>query len=103
MGVDFAFIATLGMSNTILQLFSDDEVCGRVLGINTMMSWGFSAVIMMILGFVADKTGMQPVMVGIGIALFLSTAIYLISLKFQKPELQAIYSHRNIPTDKQPI
>ena len=103
MGVDFAFIATLGMSNTILQLFSDDEVCGRVLGINTMMSWGFSAVIMMILGFVADKTGMQPVMVGIGIALFLSTAIYLISLKLQKPELQAIYSHRNIPADKQPI
>jgi hypothetical protein len=42
-------------------------------------------------------------MMGIGIALFLSAVVYVISLKFQKPALQEIYSQRNIPPAKQPI
>jgi MFS family permease len=103
MGVDFSFIAAMGIGNTLLQLLSDDEVCGRVLGVNTMMSWGFSSVVMMLLGFLADSTGIEPIMMGIGIALFLSAVVYVVSLKFQKPALEEIYSQRNIPPAKQPI
>jgi hypothetical protein len=103
MGVDFSFIAAMGIGNTLLQLLSDDKVTGRVLGVNTMMSWGFSSVVMMLLGFLANSIGIKPVMIGIGVSLFLSAAIYVFSLKAQKPALQEIYSQRNIPPDKQPI
>lgn len=103
MGVDFAFIATMGIGNTLLQLLSDKDVCGRVLGVNTMMSWGFSSVVMMLLGFLAKSTGIEPVMIGIGISLFLSATIYVFSLKFQRPMLEKIYSDQNIPVEKQPI
>lgn len=103
MGVDFAFIATMGIGNTLLQLLSDKDVCGRVLGVNTMMSWGFSSLVMMLLGFLAKSTGIEPVMIGIGITLFLSAAIYVITLKFQRPMFAQIYSEQNIPLEKQPI
>ena len=103
MGIDFAFIAVLGISNTLLQLLTEPEVCGRVLGVNTMMALGLSAVVMFLLGLVANSTGIEPVMIGIGTALFLSGIAYIISLKFQRPMLNKIYSERNIPREKQPV
>lgn len=103
MGVDFSFIAAMGISNTLLQLLTSSEVCGRVLGVNTMMAWGFSSVIMMILGFAAKSTGIEVIMIGIGLALFLTGALYILSLKFQRNSLEQIYLNQNIPSDKQPI
>ena len=103
MGVDFSFIAALGMSNTLLQLLSKSEISGRVLGINNMVSLGFFAVITMLLSFLAKSVGMETVMIGIGISLLISVILYVASLKLQRPILNRIYTERDITPEKQPI
>ncbi len=103
MGIDFAFIAAMGISNTLLQLLTGAQICGRVLGVNTMMAWGFSSVVMLFLGFIAKSTGLEPVMIAMGITILLTGILYLISIEFQRNSLEKIYSEQNISVDKQPI
>ncbi|HEX2787076.1 MAG TPA: MFS transporter [Ignavibacteria bacterium] len=97
MGVDFAFIATMGMSNTLLQLLSDPDKCGRVLGVNTMFCWGVSSVIMMLFGFFISSLGLQTIMIIVSLLVLASGVIYIAALKFQKPVFSKLYKLRNIP------
>jgi MFS family permease len=103
MGVDFAFIATMGIGNTLLQLLSEEGKIGRVLGTNTMMSWGFASLVMMLFGFLAKPIGIEAVMIIIGIMAIISGVIYIISIKAQRPKLNELYQLRNIPPERQPV
>ncbi len=97
MFVDFSFIAAMGISNTLLQLFSDKNIVGRVLGVNIMFSWGLSSVLMMLFGFLIGPFGLENVMLLLGGIIVLSGIFYIILLKKQKGLLQSIYTEKNIP------
>ncbi|HCA41791.1 MAG TPA: hypothetical protein DEP28_00905 [Bacteroidetes bacterium] len=102
MFVDFSFIAAMGISNTLLQLFSDKDKVGRVLGVNIMFSWGLSSVLMMVFGFLITPLGLETVMIILGSITALLGVLYYTILKKQKNLLQNIYTEKNIPEGSYP-
>jgi MFS family permease len=103
MGVDFSFIAAMGINNTILQMLTEDSKRGRVLGVNTSCNWGIMAVVIMLFGFLAKSIGTENVLILIGALTVLSGVIYILSLKSQRPMLAVMYKECNIAPDHEPI
>jgi MFS family permease len=95
-GIDFAFIGTMGVSNTVLQLLTDEERRGRVLGINTMGAWGIMAVMLVVLGTIAGMWGITFAATLAGLLCFVAAGIYLVSLPWQRRRLQVLYMERGI-------
>ncbi len=102
-GIDFAFIGTMGVSNTVLQLLTDEDRRGRVLGINTMGAWGVMAVMLVVLGAIASMWGITFAATLSGLLCFIAAGIYLISLPWQRPLLKALYTERGISPDDELI
>jgi MFS family permease len=96
-GIDFAFIGAMGVSNTVLQLLTDEPRRGRVLGVNTMGSWGIMAIAMAAFGALATVIGIEYVLLIAGALCFVVGMVYVISLPWQKPKLGALYRERGIP------
>jgi MFS family permease len=103
MGIDFSFIAAMGINNTVLQMLSEDSKRGRVLGVNTSCNWGIMAVVLMIFGFLAKSIGIEKVMVLIGVLTVLSGVLFIWSLKRQKQALGIMYQERGIEPGHEPI
>lgn len=103
MGVDFSFIAAMGINNTVLQMLSEDSKRGRVLGVNTSCNWGIMALIIMLFGFMAKSFGTEIVLILIGVLTVLSGVIFLWIMKNQKPMLQTMYKEREIEPGHEPI
>lgn len=102
-GVDFSFIAAMGIGNTVIQMFTEDTKRGRVLGINTMFSWGVMSLLIMLFGSIAKSLGMENVLIIIGAMSVISGIVYIMTLKRQRPVLETIYRERSIPPDLEPI
>jgi len=103
MGVDFSFIAAMGINNTVLQMLSEDSKRGRVLGVNTSCNWGIMALVIMVFGFLAKSIGTEKVLILIGTLTILSGFIYLWSVKAQRRTLDAIYKEREVEPGHEPI
>lgn len=103
MGVDFSFIAAMGINNTVLQMLSEDSKRGRVLGVNTSCNWGIMAVIIMLFGFLAKSIGTEKVLICIGAMTVLSGILFIWIMKKQKPTLQVLYKEREIEPGHEPI
>ena len=100
-GIDFAFIGAMGVSNTVLQLLTDEERRGRVLGINTMGSWGVMAVMIVVLGARAGAWGITTALVLAGLLCIAAAGLYLISLPWQRQLLRSLSEERGIgPADE---
>ena len=102
-GIDFAFIGAMGVSNTVLQLLTDEERRGRVLGINTMGSWGIMAVMIVVLGAIASAWGITVALILAGLLCFAAAGIYLVSLPWQRPLLRALSDERGIGPEEELI
>lgn len=103
MGIDFAFIGAMGISNTLLQLLSTRDIGGRVLGVNTMMCWGLASLVMMLFGFLVDSIGIEFVMLLIAGIMLASVAMFYFMFKAERATLQNMYEARNIPEDSKPF
>ncbi len=103
MGVDFAFIAAMGINNTVLQMLTEDSKRGRVLGVNTSFNWGVMSIVIMLFGYVAKYTGMETTIIIIGALTVLSGIVFVISLKKQRPMLEQIYTERGIDPEHKPF
>ncbi len=103
MGVDFAFIASMGINNTVLQILTEDSMRGRVLGVNTSFNLGLMAILIMLLGFLAGSIGTESVLIIIGIATILTALLYMLSIKKQRSILTEMYKERNVEAGQEPI
>jgi len=100
-GIDFSFIGTMGVSNTVLQLLTDNERRGRVLGINTMGAWGIMAVMIVVLSAIAGAWGITFALTLAGLLCFAAAGMYLLLLPWQRPRLRALSAERGIgPADE---
>lgn len=103
MGVDFAFIAAMGINNTVLQMLTEDSKRGRVLGVNTSFNWGVMSIIIMLFGYIAKYAGMELTIIIVGALTILSGVIFLLALKKQKTVLEQMYSERGIDSEHAPF
>jgi len=103
MGVDFAFIAAMGINNTVLQMLTEDSKRGRVLGVNTSFNWGVMSIFVMIFGYAAKYIGMEFTIIIVGAMTVISGFVFVLSMKKQRPMLQQMYTERGIDAEHQPF
>jgi MFS family permease len=103
MGVDFAFIAAMGINNTVLQMLTEDSKRGRVLGVNTSFNWGVMSIFVMIFGYVAKYIGMEFTIIIVGAMTVISGFVFVLSMKKQRPMLQQMYAERGIDAGHEPF
>jgi MFS family permease len=103
MGVDFAFIAAMGINNTVLQMLTEDSKRGRVLGVNTAFNWGVMSIIIMLLGYLAKYIGMETAIIIVGAVTVLSGIIFVLALKRQRPMLEQIYVEQKVDPEHAPF
>lgn len=103
MGVDFAFIAAMGINNTVLQMLTEDSKRGRVLGVNTSFNWGVMSIFVMIFGYAAKYFGMETTIIIVGVMTIFSGFVFVWSMKKQRPMLQQMYAERGIDAEHEPF
>lgn len=72
----FSFVCQNALANTLIQLFSPDEMRGRIMGLYTMIFQGMMRLGSMQAGLVADWIG-APLSVGIGAAVSLLYGLFV--------------------------
>ena len=103
MGVDFAFIAAMGINNTVLQMLTEEPKRGRVLGVNTSFNWGVMALVIMALGYLAKYLGMEITIIIVGAITVLSGFVFAFTMKTQMPVLQQMYKDRGVESGHEPF
>lgn len=103
MGVDFAFIAAMGINNTVLQMLTEDSKRGRVLGVNTSFNWGVMSIFVMIFGYAAKYLGMEATIIIVGIMTIISGFVFVWSMKKDMPVLKQMYIDRGVEPGHEPF
>lgn len=103
MGVDFAFIAAMGINNTVLQMLTEDSKRGRVLGVNTSFNWGVMSIFVMIFGYVAKYVGMEFTIIIVGAMTVISGFVFVWSMKKDMPVLKQMYIDRGVEPGHEPF
>lgn len=103
MGVDFAFIAAMGINNTVLQMLTEESKRGRVLGVNTSFNWGVMSIVIMVFGYLAKYIGMEITIIIVGIMTISSGFVFAMAMKKQLPVLQQIYKDRGVEAGHEPF
>jgi MFS family permease len=103
MGVDFAFIAAMGINNTVLQMLTEDSKRGRVLGVNTSFNWGVMSIFVMIFGYAAKYIGMEFTIIIVGAMTVISGFVFVWSMKRDLPVLKQMYIDRGVEEGHEPF
>ncbi|HMT12594.1 MAG TPA: hypothetical protein PKA39_13335, partial [Ignavibacteria bacterium] len=103
MGVDFAFIAAMGINNTVLQMLTEESKRGRVLGVNTSFNWGVMAIVIMMFGYLAKYIGMEITILIVGGLTIASGFVFALALKKEMPVLEQMYKDRGVEAGHEPI
>ncbi|MCC7159454.1 MAG: MFS transporter [Ignavibacteria bacterium] len=103
MGVDFAFIAAMGINNTVLQMLTEESKRGRVLGVNTSFNWGVMSIVIMIFGYLAKYIGMEVTIIIVGVLTIASGFIFALTMKKYLPVLKQMYAVRGVEPGHEPF
>jgi MFS family permease len=95
--VGFGLIIANASSNTILQAILPDYLRGRVLALYTSAALGSAAAGGLIAGLVAERAGVQPTFLGIGIVLLLAALRFRARLALLREHLRPLYLALGIP------
>lgn len=101
--LDMAFVFSTGIGNAALQTMSDNDHRGRVMGFLQMCVYGFLAVFSLASGILADFIGLPILIFGTAVAVAAVMIAYILSIPWQREDLDALYAAQNVKPENRPL
>ena len=101
--LDMAFIFSMGIGNTALQIMTDNDHRGRVLGFLQMCVYGFLAVFSLASGILADFVGLPTLIIATAIVVAAVMIAYIVSIPWQREDLDVLYAAQNVKPENRPL
>lgn len=101
--LDMAFIFSMGIGNTALQIMTDNDHRGRVLGFLQMCVYGFLAVFSLASGILADFVGLPTLIIATAIVVAAVMIAYIVSIPWQREDLDGLYVAQNVKLENRPL